>query len=146
MKKSYLIVITFLAVLFSCKKNSDNVQTINGTWKLIEVKNLVSNITITKPQDEDGEVILDFSFMNGADGIFKGNTPHNTILENNFKISSDGSIEILSLNLLTKIGEPYWGNLFVKAFPDAISYDLKCNKKLVINTVKESLTFERIGN
>jgi hypothetical protein len=129
----------------ACSKKNDSALSLNGTWKLNSFKNMSSGNVITKPVEETREVILKIVMDSETSGILKGKTPLNTIMENMFYVNENNSFTLTSFSI-TKVNEEFWGNLFVKEFPKAISYQLPNPTTLVIQTPNDSLFFEKIEN
>jgi hypothetical protein len=107
MKKILLIICVALLALSSCQKNSNDLNGMNGSWKLIEVYDKSTATTNHKPAGSNMDIVI--SFLPG--NKFAGHTIRNAISEGTY--SQNGS-EILFGNFsMTKIGEDEWGGSFL---------------------------------
>ncbi len=132
-------------MLFSCKKNvSDTVPaSLDGTWKMIIVKENAASASITKPYSIQGDVILTFVPNSSTTGTFSGKTPSNDIEPNDYSIGTNQAISIPDLSM-TKVGETFWGSQFVNNIRDAQQYSFEIGGKLTIRTIKKTLTFQKL--
>ncbi len=146
MKRSLFLVPFVLMAFFSCKKDTSDLisSSLDGTWKMILVKDNAANTAMTKPASLYGDVIVTFVSGNLSGGVFKGNTPTNEVGPNNYSLGPNQEISIPSLNM-TKVGETSWGLQFVVNFRDAQQYRLEPGDLLsIITTGAKTLTFQKI--
>lgn len=143
-------ILPFIALasftVFSCSKeySVEFVPTsLNGTWRMITVKDHVSGLTISKPSDLQGEVVITFIPKNNTSGIFYGRTLTNQISECNYTTGANGLLSIPSL-FMTKLAETSWGQEFVNNICTSIEYSFESNGNLVIRTTNRMLIFERL--
>jgi len=145
MKRFVLLSSIICFALLSCQKqNSINTiqASLNGTWKMIIVKDNLSGAAITKPTSIQGEVDITFTTINPTSGVFTGNTPNNTIMENNFSTGTNQTIMIPVLSM-TKVMETSWGNEFVANIRNSQEYSFDADDRLTIKTAAKSLLFEK---
>lgn len=144
MKRSILLMVIAGMILFSCKKdNSDIIPvSIEGTWKMVAVKDNSTNVSITKPSSIAGDVIITFASNNITSGIFSGKTPSNFFGLNDYKIGPGQAISIPVL-AVTKVGETLWGLEFTGNIRDALKYGFERGEKLNIITKDKTLTFAK---
>ncbi len=139
--------IAFLSlVLFSCSKeySVESVpSTLQGTWRMIEVKDNSTALLITKPSDLQGDVEITFTATGNIAGTLVGHTPTNIISQSGYITGNNQMITIPSLNT-TKIWETPWGGEFVTNICSAFAYHFDSNGNLVIMTVNRTLVFERV--
>lgn len=131
-------------MFFSCKKTvSDSFPaSIEGTWKMIIVKDNATNASITKPSSIKGDVIITFIPTNTTTGTFTGKTPSNDIGPNDYSLGPGQAISMPVLTM-TKVGETSWGSLFVDNIRDAQNYDFK-RGRLSIRTTNKILAFKKL--
>jgi hypothetical protein len=143
MKSSFLLIAMIGALFFSCEKNAADKAPISfeGTWKMIQVKEIASNSMIIKPSDIQGDVILKFIPVGTSAGSFTGNTPTNILATNNYTLGSNQAISIPALGM-TKAWETSWGSEFVNNIRDAQYYSLECGR-LNIKTTNKVLIFQK---
>ncbi len=150
MKLSVLLMPLLALMLCSCKKTvSDTVPTsIDGTWKMIIVKENSTNASIIKPSSIQGDVIITFVSNTSTTGTFSGNTPTNDItgydtLSNTYMLGPNQAISIPTLSI-TKVSETPWGSHFVDNIREAQQYSFESRGKLNIRTTNKTLTFQKI--
>ncbi len=147
MKLSILLMSLIGLMLFSCKKTgTDTVPTsIDGTWKMIIVKENSTNASLTKPSSIQGDVIITFVSITSTTGTFSGKTPTNHITgyENTYMPGPNPAISIPILSM-TKISETSWGSHFVDNIRDAHQYSFETGGNLNIRTTNKRLTFKKI--
>src|SRR3954452_3371656 len=150
MKTSTLIIAFTGLLLFSCQRtisypvpaSPETVPTsLNGTWKMIQVKDIGGDILVTKPSSITGDVIITFVSTSATAGTYTGNTPTNQIGASKYFLSTENTISIPELNM-TKLWETEWGKLFADNIRDAKSYWFETGQKLNINTTTKTLTFQ----
>jgi hypothetical protein len=132
------------ALFFSCEKNAaDKVPaSFEGRWKMIQVQNIATNSFITKPSDIQGDVILKFTPVGATAGTFTGNTPTNTLGNNNYTLGPNQAISVPELSM-TKVWETSWGSEFVVNIRDAQYYNISCGR-LNIKTANKILIFQKL--
>ncbi len=145
MKLSILLMLLIGLMFFSCKKNvSDTVPTsLNGTWKMIIVKENSTSATMTKPSSIQGNVLITFVSNSSTTGTFSGKTPSNDIDTNDYSTGTNQAILIPNLSM-TKVGETSWGSQFIDNIRDAQQYSFETGGKLNIRTIKKNLTFKKV--
>ncbi|MEO8568783.1 MAG: hypothetical protein ABI419_06600, partial [Ginsengibacter sp.] len=114
MKRSLFLIVIVGLVLFSCKKNTSDLisSSLDGTWRMIFVKDNVSNTVMTKPASLYGDVIITFVSGNFSTGVFNGNTPTNDLGPDRYSLGANRTLFISSLSM-TKVAETSWGLQFV---------------------------------
>lgn len=139
----FLIPVTGL-LLFSCKKNNSDLisPSLDGTWKMILVKDNATNTIITKPASLYGDVIITFVSRNVSSGVFNGNTPTNDLGPDTYSLGSNSSIFIPVLNM-TKVAETSWGLQFVANIRDAQQYRFQPGELNII-TGNKTLIFQKL--
>lgn len=145
MKLSIFLMSLIGLMLFSCKKNtSDTVPaSLDGTWKMILLKDNATSASITKPSSIQGDVIITFVPNSLTTGTFSGKTPSNDIAPNDYSIGINQAISIPNLSM-TKVGETFWGSQFVDNIRDAQQYSFELGGKLNIRTNNKILTFQKL--
>ena len=146
MKQLLLLVATIGSILISCVKAGPcdpMPASLDGKWRMITVKENSSGLTTTKPASIQGDVDITFTGINAAHGIFTGNTPTNTIMQNNYSIGANQSLSIPNLNM-TKVMETTWGNEFVNNIRDSQEYSFEANGRLHIKTTNKTLIFKKL--
>lgn len=144
MKQISIPLALICMVVFSCQRgDGDSIQTsLDGNWRMIMVKDNISGATITKPSSIQGEVDIIFSSLNSTNGTFVGNTPTNTIAENNFFIGANQALTIPVLSM-TKVMETSWGSEFVDNIRNSQSYGFEPDDRLTIRTNLKTLVFQK---
>jgi hypothetical protein len=143
--KNFLPLLLLSALTFlSCKKSdSDNIpSSLEGTWKMIQVRDNATNTSINKPSSIQKDVIITFHPTNSSIGILTGKTPTNEIEQNSYSLGANQSISIPVLSM-TKVAETSWGAEFVDNIRDAEQYSFHAGGKLNIRTTKKTLTFKK---
>ena len=145
MKRSLFLIIVVGLVLFSCKKDTSDLiaSSLDGTWKMILVKDNVSNTVMSKPASLYGDVIITFVSGNFSTGVFNGNTPTNDLGPDKYSLGAGHTLFIPSLSM-TKVAETLWGLQFVANIRDAQQYTLATGNLLNIITSNKTLTFQKI--
>src|SRR5688500_10696392 len=115
MKYAVSLVIGVCMMLLSCDKAADDFAPaeLEGSWKMIEVTDLASNVVERKPASIRGDVILRFMPSNRLGGRISGNTPTNVFGPDEYLLSSENSLTIQGITM-TKVAESSWGNLFIE--------------------------------
>jgi len=152
MKSSYIILFLIAPVLFSCKKSvADDVPSIvngplnniDGTWKMIVVKDNTTNSSTTKPSFIQGDVVITIVSNSATTGVFNGKTPSNKIMSNDFSLGPNYIISMPVLSM-TKVNETTWGREFVDNIRDAQQYSFTSVGELSIRTTHKTLTFKKL--
>jgi hypothetical protein len=146
MKQLLFLVAAIGLSLFSCKKaNSvDSIPpSLDGKWRMITVKENSSGLTTGKPALIQGDVDITFTSVSPTTGVFTGNTPTNSIVQNDYSIGANQSLSIPNLNM-TKIMETTWGNEFVQNIRNSQEYSLDGGGRLNIKTINKTLSFKKL--
>ena len=124
--------------MFSCTQDIDPDPTkLIGRWQLTEIVYNASTLTRPKPYNHRFEVELEFL----PDGKVRGTTTFDNVA-GLYETSSADSITIIA-GKESKVGEVYWGKLFVKGFQSAKTYSLR-NNRLYLKYEKNSLAFKKV--
>lgn len=142
MKLCILLISLTGLMLFACKKDTVPAS-IDGTWKMIMVKENAANASITKPSSIPGDVIITFVPVSSTTGTLSGKTPSNHIWPSTYTLGSNQAISIPVLDM-TKIGETSWGSQFVDNIREAQQYSFETGGKLNIRTINKTLTFQKL--
>jgi hypothetical protein len=146
MKRLLVLSAIISLVTISCNKPvscDSNKSSLDGKWRMISVKENISGVTTTKPSSIAGEVDIVITTTSPAAGTFTGNTPTNSIWQNDFSLGANQAIAIPNLSM-TKVTETYWGNEFVDNIRNAETYHLETAGKLLINTSSKTLSFRKL--
>jgi hypothetical protein len=146
MKQLLFLVATIASTLISCEKADSCDPTgapLDGKWRMIIVKENSSGLTTTKPSSIQGDVDITFTSTGPTNGIFTGNTPTNSILQNDYSIGPNQSLAIPNLDM-TKVMETSWGNEFVNNIRDSQEYSFESGGRLNIKTINKTLTFKKL--
>ena len=132
-------------MMFSCKKDTSNLisPSLDGTWKMILVKDNATSSLMTKPASLYGDVIITFVSIDVSKGAFNGNTPTNDLGPDKYLLGSNHAIFIPALNM-TKVAETSWGLQFVANIRHAQQYSLVAGNLLNIITHNKTLTFQKL--
>ena len=123
-----IFFITFL--VFSCSKDENIENELEGEWKVISFEDYENSISITKSEENtwtdynNGDNTIEFIFSNNSKGNISGKNVTNTFY-GDFTIDGK-SISINNTNW-TEINEPEWGRLF-HSITMAEKYNLENNK------------------
>lgn len=146
MKQLLFLVATIGSTLFSCTK-ADSCDpmpaALDGKWRMIIVKENSSGLTTTKPSSIQGDVDITFTSTNPTNGFFTGNTPTNSIMQNDYSIGANQSLSIPNLNM-TKVMETTWGAEFVNNIRNSQEYSFETGGRLTIKTINKTLTFKKL--
>ena len=107
MKKILPILCLSAFAFLSCKKNSNDVAGITGSWKLVEVYDKSTSTVSHKPANSDLDVVI--TFLNG--NSFAGHTLRNTLSDGTYSQSAN-AITFGSFSM-TKVNEDEWGSNFL---------------------------------
>lgn len=143
-------IVPFIAfvslVLFSCSKeySVESVpSTLEGTWRMFEVKDNHSDSLTTKPSDLQGDVVITFTATGNSSGVLIGHTPTNIISQSGYTTGINQMLTIPAINI-TKLWETPWGDEFVANIRSAFAYHFNSDGNLMITTVDKMLIFERV--
>jgi hypothetical protein len=147
MARISIIVMMLSLVLFSCKKEALNEPapvSLEGKWRMFNVVDNISGLTVNKPASTTGNVDLIFTSAGASGGTFIGKTPSNDIWQNTYFTGSNQSITIPVLSM-TKVMEGSWGLYFVNNIIDASVYSFEVGGVLnIITSSKKTLMFHKI--
>lgn len=131
-------------MLFSCKKScSDDISaSLEGTWKMVLVKDNATNVSEAKPLTTPGDVVISFVPHNASTGLFTGKTPTNDFGPNEYSLGPSQTIATPVLTM-TKVAETSWGLLFVDNIRTAQQYGFEQGGRLNIRTERKTLTFKK---
>lgn len=146
MKRSGLLVSLLALVLFSCTDKDEAAlgttnDSLEGSWRMIAVKDNSTGFIHTRPGAITGEVELTFVAVTTASGFFNGKTPTNEF-NANYTLGEIDNIQIPSV-YHTKVAETSWGLDFLYSITFADSYSFEEDGRLRIHTEKKTLFFER---
>jgi hypothetical protein len=142
MKWLSLLFITVLTTVFACKKDRDHssIASLNGQWKMVQVKEKATGVITTKPSSLNGDVSVTFAAQTDSSGSITGHTPTN-ILSGGYTIYPGKGIHIPAV-LASKVMETPWGSLFIDHVTTAQTYHVECNE-LRLNTANVTLFFQK---
>ena len=107
MKKILPILCFYAFAFFSCKKNSNDVAGITGSWRLVEVYDKNTSTVSHKPAGSDLDIVI--TFLNGKS--FAGHTLRNTLSDGTYSQSANGIT--FGRFSMTKVNEDEWGSNFL---------------------------------
>jgi hypothetical protein len=107
MKKILPIIGISVFLFFSCQKNSNDLNGISGSWKLIEVFDKNTSAMSHRPPGSDLDVVITFLNSNS----FAGHTLRNTITDGSYNQTGTGIL--FGSFSMTKIAEDEWGGNFL---------------------------------
>ncbi len=144
MKPSILLMTLIGVMFFSCKKSaSDAVSTsLEGTWKMILVKDNTTNASITKPSSIKGDVIITFVPKSSTTGTFTGITPSNRFGPNDYSIGPNQVISLHGLSM-TEVNETSWGAQFADNIGAVQQYSFETGGISNIRTTNKTLAFKK---
>lgn len=145
MKKALFVISVLSVAIFSCSKqeaNRSNCQKLDGSWKMISVKDNHSAVVSTKPSSVLKDVLITFSPASATSGTFTGYTPTNDLSQSQYLTGSSQELTVLNL-AMTKVAETSWGKEFVDNIRDAQRYSFENNGNLDIKTAAKVLIFQR---
>ena len=140
------ILIALLAVtLFSCSRSMDGTSTISGslegTWRMVIVKDNATSLQYNKPGAITGDVEITIVVVNPGKGFINGKTPTNTL----YGDYTTEPIDKISIPCVayTKVAETSWGLDFLQNINTADTYSFEEGGRLRIHTNKKTLIFKR---
>ncbi len=145
MKPLILLFSIYSLICFSCSKKDDInpiAPALVGKWRMIQVEENATNLSLTKPTNISGEVEFIFSFTAESLGVINGNTPSN-IFGATFTIGRNRSIQIQKTGI-TDAMETSWGNEFLNNIANSQDYFFETDNKLIIRTTNKVLTFLKL--
>src|SRR3954466_8830721 len=107
MKKVLAILCISFFAFFSCQKNKNDLNEMNGSWKLIEVYDKNTSNVSHRPAGSNMDVVI--TFLNEKQ--FAGHTLRNTISDGTYDQTSAGIV--FGSFSMTKIAEDEWGGNFL---------------------------------
>jgi hypothetical protein len=145
-----LMAALFSLSLFSCSRDADddmlanNNTSIEGSWRMVAVKNNSTGFIHGKPRAITGDVDIMFLAVSPDKGFINGKTPTNTIFRNSnqYNLGEAGKISIPCL-AITKVAETSWGLDFVYSITKSDNYSIEPGGRLRIHTAEKTLYFER---
>ena len=145
MKRSLFLIPVIGLMLFSCKKDTSDLisPSLDGTWKMILVKDNATNTVMAKPASLYGDVIITFVSNDLSKGAFNGNTPTNELGPDIYSLGFNRTIFIPVLSM-TKVAETSWGLQFVANIRDAQQYSLEPGDLLNIITGNKTLILQKL--
>jgi hypothetical protein len=146
MKQLFFYIAAISLTLIACKKTgsaSTGSASLDGTWRMVLVKENSSGLVTTKPSSIQGDVDIAFTTVNFAAGFLRGNTPTNDISQSDYSVGTNQSLAIPNLNM-TKVTETSWGKEFVDNIRSSQEYGFETDGKLTIKTASKTLTFIKL--
>ncbi len=147
--KLAISLLSMLGLLFTsctkqmCDTKSDKSDKLEGTWKMIAVKDVSANSVTTKPASIQKDVIITFVSNGATNGTFSGQTPTNDFGPNEYTLGWSENSLSMPVMTMTKVSENSWGILFVDHIREAQSYVFN-EGNLYIQTKFQVLTFKRL--
>ena len=144
--KSAITLLSMLGLLFtSCTKQMCDTESdkLEGTWKMIAVKDVSTNSVTTKPVSIQKDVIITFVSNGVTNGTFSGQTPTNDFGPNEYTLGWSENSLSMPVMTMTKVSENSWGILFVDHIREAQAYVFN-QGNLYIQTKFKVLTFKRL--
>lgn len=150
MKRPGMLMAALLSLaLFSCSRDADNDMlanntSIEGSWRMVAVKNNITGLVHGKPGAITGDVDIMFLAVNADKGFINGKTPTNEIFRNSneYTLGESGKISIPCLSI-TKVAETSWGLDFVRSITKSDNYSIEPGGRLRIHSAEKTLYFER---
>jgi len=148
MKKILSIICISGFVFLSCRKNGNELNEMNGSWKLIEVYDKNTSIVSHRPADSDMDVVI--TFLNEKQ--FAGHTLRNTISDGTYDQTSAGIV--FGSFSMTKIAEDEWGGNFLTVLHSCVlqsqmpcapsSIQIRGNIMKITTSLRYDITLQRI--
>jgi hypothetical protein len=143
--KIYLSLLLLVAMAFvSCSKDcNEGVPTsLEGSWKMLAVKDRSTGTITNKPTSLSGDVVLSFEGVGSAGGTLRGTTPSNSFGPDPFSLGAGATLSIPHLSM-TKVAETVWGAYFVDHIREAEKYSFEEGDGLSITTTNKILFFRK---
>jgi hypothetical protein len=142
-----ILCISFFA-FFSCQKNKNDLNEMNGSWKLIEVYDKNTSIVSHRPAGSNMDVVI--TFLNEKQ--FAGHTLRNTISEGTYDQTSAGIV--FGSFSMTKIAEDEWGGNFLTVLHSCVlqsqmpcapsTIQVRGNIMKITTSLRYDITLQRI--
>lgn len=146
MKRSGVLMAAFASLLLiSCSRDADllpNPGTLEGSWRMVIVKDNFTGLSHTKPGAITGEVKITFVAVEPRNGFFNGKTPTNVFSGDEYTVGDSGKLTIPTIASTDAI-ETSWGLDFFQNITKSDNYSIEPDGKLRIYTGKKTLYFER---
>ncbi len=148
MKKILSIICISGFVFLSCRKNGNELNEMNGSWKLIEVYDKNASIVSHRPAGSNMDVVI--TFLNEKQ--FAGHTLRNTISDGTYDQTSAGIV--FGSFSMTKIAEDEWGGNFLTVLHSCVlqsqmpcapsSIQIRGNIMKITTSLRYDITLQRI--
>jgi hypothetical protein len=147
MRKILLFTVSILITIVSCDKEKVNndfqddetIQTINGKWKVVSYEDYEKS-SITVKNDVDSWNGMDVILTFASDSLYGYCTTN--YMTGKYSLSGR-NIHIIHYGG-TKIGQPEWGNMFLKVVYDLESFEVNQHQlRLYYDDSEKSVTFSR---
>jgi hypothetical protein len=148
MKKILFIICISGFVFLSCRKNGNELNEMNGSWKLIEVYDKNTSIVSHRPAGSNMDVVI--TFLNEKQ--FAGHTLRNTISDGTYDQTSAGIV--FGSFSMTKIAEDEWGGNFLTVLHSCVlqsqmpcapsSIQIRGNIMKITTSLRYDITLQRI--
>jgi hypothetical protein len=147
MRKILLIIAGILIIAVSCDKekvnkdfqDDESIQNINGKWKIVSYEDYEKS-SITVKNDVDSWNGMDVIITFASDSLYGYCTTN--YMTGKYSLSGR-NIHIISYGG-TKIGQPEWGNMFLKVVYDLESFEVnKHQLRFYYDDSEKSVTFNR---
>ena len=147
MRKILLVIVSILAITLSCDKeevnkdfqDDESIPNINGKWKVISYEDF-EKASITVKNDVDSWNGMDVILTFATDSLYGYCTTNS--MTGRYSLSGR-NIHIISYGG-TKVGQPEWGNMFLKAIYDVESFEVnKYQLRFYYDDSEKSVTFSR---
>lgn len=148
MKKILSIICISGFVFLSCRKNGNELNEMNGSWKLIEVYDKNTSIVSHRPAGSNMDVVI--TFLNEKQ--FAGHTLRNTISEGSYSQTSAGIV--FGSFSMTKIAEDEWGGNFLTVLHSCVlqsqmpcapsSIEIRGNIMKITTSLRYDITLHRM--
>ena len=136
-------ILLVVVICSSCKKKNccEPIGSIEGTWRMVLVKDNATGAVMLKPGFISRDVIISFVASGALKGSFNGTTPSNVFGPDGYTLGNDQAIS-MPVMTMTKVGENAWGRQFVDNIRNADKYQVS-GQRLNIRTVVKTLSFQR---
>jgi hypothetical protein len=158
-KYTWLILILLSTIFAACNKNSVNQKPIStqleGRWKMVlridsangyrEIKNDTNmSVLFFIINPLQGDVIMNIRFDSNSvsTGKMYGNTISNSFAEMNFTVTGTNNFTTIG-GFWTLASDPPWGWYFYSGMGSAISFNFDNQQRLIINSLGQTLFFDR---
>lgn len=150
--KKIAIVVVSIFFFSACKKDTQTVRELTGTWRLITVYDKVATgtIVVPKPAGETGDILLTF----GKFKSYSGKTFKRTYNNGTYSINNNNELEFSFPKFSGGSEDDEWGFAFLvmltacslqsitPCVPTEINFD---NNRLTVNTaLRYNFLFEKV--